>query len=134
MTKAVASGTFMQSSFRFTIHHRETGPNVHVKAIIGVAETKATPPAVDLHVVQPQPRGPRTFEVKLDRVAHFPQARTVVIRLKSVSRDGDDFITTAPTSVTTRVTLPKLKGKQLSGYRIIVTDAQDNPLGDWTWP
>lgn len=107
---------------------------MHVKAIKGVAETKATPPAVDLEVVQPQPRGPRTFEVMLDRVAHYPEARTVVIRMKSVTRDGDDFVTARPSAVTTRITLPNLKGRKLSGYRIVVTDMHDAQLSEWTWP
>lgn len=107
---------------------------MHVKSIKGVAETKAAPPAVELALVQPQPRGPRTFEVKLDRVAHFPEARTVVIRLKSVTREGDDFVTARPSALTTRITLPNLKGKRLSGYRIVVTDAKDAQLFEWTWP
>lgn len=105
-----------------------------VRRVTGVHASKANGnmPSVELVLVPPR-RGVRIVEAKLEQVVHLPEARVVVIRLKEVTRDPDAFVEALPAEVMTRVTLAQLRGKHLTGYRIIVRDALDRTLAEGVW-
>lgn len=106
-----------------------------VRRVTGVHGSKANgnTPSVELALVPPRSRGVRIVEARLEQVVHVPEARVVVIRLKEVTRDPDAFVEALPAEVMTRVTLAQLRGKHLTGYRIIVRDALDRTLAEGVW-
>jgi hypothetical protein len=90
-----------------------------------------------------QPRSTRaSLDVQLKRAANFPAEGRVLLHLKVVQRAGDAFLSAAPSPLAvsganefrSRVRLPQLKGRDLSGFKIEVRDEEDNPLGEGSFP
>ncbi len=97
-------------------------------------------PYVTLVGTRPQSRA-QLFEVKLAKVAHFPLERTLVVVIRVVRQDGDSFVAQPPPSLgqggaaefRANVRLAELRGKSLSGYRIVVQDENGDELAQGRW-